>query len=101
MHICQNGQAGGLRQAPQNSATLFQPWPAKTFHRRTIGFVEAGFENVWNAEIRGNALDGLCHCAYMRFTFDDARPGNQEEFAGPNLHVANFKFVMLWIVHDL
>jgi hypothetical protein len=47
----------------------------------SVGFVVAGFEDVGDAEVGGDALDGVGHGARVGLGLDDAGACDEEEFA--------------------
>ena len=46
-----------------------------------VGLVVAGFEDVRDAEVGGDALDGVGHAAGVRLGLDDAGAGDEEQRA--------------------
>ena len=63
-----------------------QSRPAKAFHAGAVGLVVAGFEDVRNAEIAGDALNGLGHAARVGLRLDDARSGNEKQLTCADMH---------------
>ena len=45
-------------------------------------------------QVVGDALNRIRHLACVGFAFDDAGPGDEEERAGADRNVADFKFVI-------
>ena len=66
---------------------------AEAFDAGAVGLVVAGFEDEGNAEVGGDALDGVGHGADVGFGLDDAGAGDEEEPARADLHRADFKRV--------
>ncbi len=57
--IGQYGQAGAVADGAQDAAALSQPGTAKALDGGTVGFVVTGFEDVGNAKVGGDALNGV------------------------------------------
>ena len=93
VHIGQHRQSGRFSQPPQNGGAFFQARSAKAGHRGAVGLVIRGLEDIGDAEIGGNALDGVRHFAHMRFAFDHTRTGNKKQLSRADMDAAYFKFV--------
>ena len=93
MHIGQHWQAGSFCQATQNAHPFLESRPAEALHAGAISFVVAGLENVGNAQVGRDALDGIRHGADVGFGFNDAGAGDQKKLARAHMHRANFKGV--------
>jgi hypothetical protein len=61
MHVGQHGQAGVFGQTAQDARAFDQARAAKALHAGAVGLVVAGLEDVGNAEVGGDALNGLGH----------------------------------------
>ena len=94
MHVGQHRQAGVLGDAAQNARALDEARPAIALHAGAVGLVVAGLEDVGNAEVAGDALNGLGHRARVGLGLDDARAGDQEELARADVDGADFKGVV-------
>ena len=94
MYIGEDGQVRFFGNPLQDGNSLLQTRAAKALHRSTVGFVIRSLENVGKLEIARDALDRIGHPARMRFTLNHTRPGDEEQRAGANRNVANFKFVI-------
>ena len=79
VNVGEHRQSGFLFESAENAAALFEAGTAKAVDRRAVCLVVGGFKDVGNAEIRGNALDGVRHFAYVGFALDDAGPGNEKK----------------------
>ena len=56
-----------------------RPGPRKLVTGGAVGLVVAGFEDVGDAEVGGDALDGVGHGAGVLLALDDAGAGDEEE----------------------
>src|ERR1700683_963854 len=92
MNVGEDGQARLFGEATQNRCALNQAGAAEAGDGSAIGLIVRGFENVRDAEVGGDALDGLGHGADVRFAFDDAGSGNEKELSGADADRANFVF---------
>ena len=68
LDFSQDGQAG------------IQTRPAKRRDRRAIGLVVRSFEHEWNLGCSGDFHQALGHAQGVRFAFNDARTGEQNEW---------------------
>lgn len=91
--IGQHGQSGRVGETAKNSRAFLQTRAAKAGHRGAVGFVIRSLENIRNAEVGCDALEGIGHFAHMRFALDNAWAGDEEELARADMYVAYFKFV--------
>lgn len=91
VHIGQHGEAGFAGEAGKNACALKEAGAAKAFDAGAVGFVVACFEDVRDAEVGGDALDGVGHGAHVRLALDDAGAGDQEEATRSNLDRADFE----------
>ena len=64
-----------------------------------VGFVVAGLEDVGDAEVGGDALDGVGHHAGMGFGLDDAGAGDEEELAAADVDVSDLEGVAGCVAH--
>lgn len=67
--------------------------------RCAIGFVIAGFEDVRDAEVRGDSLDGISHHARMLLGFDDAGTRDQKELSTAHRDVADIEGMAGCVAH--
>ena len=79
MDIGQDGQAGALADGAEDAAALNQPRAAKAFDRGAVRLVVTRLENVRDAEVGGNALDGVGHGAGVLLGLDDTGAADEEE----------------------
>ena len=82
VHVGEDGQAGVFGDAAEDARALFEAGAAKALDAGAVGLVVAGFEDVGNAEIGGDALDGFGDGARMGLGLDDAGTGDRGR-AGP------------------
>jgi len=92
MDIGKHRQPCGFGHATQDAAAFRKARPTKAADRGAIGLVITGFEYIGDAEIAGDALDGVCHLARVSFALNNARPSDEKETAGANMNSADFKF---------
>ena len=95
VNVGEDGEAGGFGYGAQDAATFGEAGAAEAADRGAVGFVVAGFEDVGDAEIGGDALDGVGHGAGVGFGLDDAGAGDEEELATAYGDVADVE----WISH--
>jgi hypothetical protein len=93
VHVGEDGEAGLFSDAPQDACALDETGTPETRDRGAIRFVIRGFEDIGDAEIAGDALDGISHHAGMLFALDNAGAGDEEELATANRDVADFEVV--------
>jgi len=79
--ISEDGKAGVFGDAAKDTRAFFEARAAKASRAGAIRFVVAGFEDVGNSEIRGDALQGFGHLEGVGFRLDDAGTGDEEETA--------------------
>ena len=91
--VGEDGKAGFAGEAAEDARALEKAGAAKAFDAGAVGLVVAGFEDEGDAEVGGDALQGVGHGADVGFAFDDAGAGDEEEPARANLHRADFKRV--------
>ena len=89
MDVSQNGQAGALADGSEDAAAFDEAGAAEAADGGAVGFVVAGFEDVGDAEVGGDALDGVGHGAGMLLGLDDAGAGDEEELAAAYGDVAD------------
>ena len=82
-----------MARRAENARPLFEAGSAKAFDAGAIGLVIAGFEDIGDAEIGCDALNGFGHGARMGLGLDDAGTGDEEEPARADLHGPDFKGV--------
>ena len=81
MDVGQDRQAGVFADGAEDAAAFGDAWAAKAFDGGAVCLVVACLEDVGDAEVGGDALDGVGHEAGMMLGLDDARAGDEEEFA--------------------
>jgi len=79
MNVGQHRHAEFGADFGQHAQALVEAGTAKGFGRSAIGFVEAGFENVKNAERSAGFFERSGHLQAKPFVFNHARPGNQKQ----------------------
>jgi len=79
MHIGQDGNVQFALDLGQDFQPALQARPAKAGAAAAVGLVEAALEDEGNAQCAGHFLQPTGHVHLQLFTFDHARPGDQEE----------------------
>ncbi len=79
--VGEDGEAGGFGYGAENAAAFGEAGAAEASDGGAVSFVVAGFEDVGDAEVGGDALDGVGHGAGVVLGLDDAGAGDEEEFA--------------------
>jgi len=59
--VSKHGEAGGFGDCAEDACAFNQAGAAKTFHAGAVGLVVAGLEDVRDAEVACDALDGVGH----------------------------------------
>ncbi len=80
-----------LCDAAQDARAFDEAGATEAADAGAVGFVVAGFEDVGDVEIGGDALDGLSEGAGVGFAFEDAGAGDEEEAAFADLDVRDLK----------
>ena len=93
--VGEDGEAGGFGYGAEDAAAFGEAGAAEAADGGAVGFVVAGFEDVGDAEVGGDALDGVGHGAGVLLGLDDAGTGDEEEFAAAYGDVADVE----WIGH--
>ena len=91
MNVGEDRQTGVFGEAAKDASSFHEAGTTETLYAGAIGLVVAGLEDVGNAEIGRDALDGFGHFACVGFGLDNAGTGDQEEPARAHLHGADFK----------
>ena len=89
--VGEDGEAGGFGYGAENAAAFDEAGAAEAADGGAVGFVIAGFEDVGDAEVGGDALDGVGHSAGVGLGLDDAGAGDEEEFASAYGDVADIE----------
>jgi len=82
-----------LCDGAEDAAAFREPRAAEAADRCSVGLVVAGLEDVGDAEVGGDALDGVGHFAGVRFGLDDAGTGDEEELGAANGDGAGLEMV--------
>jgi len=93
--VGEDGEAGGFGYGAEDAAAFGEAGAAEAADGGAVGFVVAGLEDVGDAEVGGDALDGVGHGAGVLLGLDDAGAGDEEEFAATYGNVADVE----WIDH--
>ena len=91
--VGEDGQARLPGQAAKYACALCKARATEALDAGAIGFIVAGFEDVGNAQVGGDALDGVCHGAHVGFTFNYAGASYEEKLACADMHGTDFKGV--------
>lgn len=79
MDVCEHGQFKLLPHARQNGESFDQAGTAKRFAGSAVGFVEAGLEDVIDAELCAGFLERCSDVEAKFLALDDARPCDERE----------------------
>ena len=93
--VGEDGEAGGFGYGAEDAAAFREAGAAEAADGGAVGFVVAGFEDVGDAEVGGDALDGISHGAGVGLGLDDAGAGDEEEFASAYGNVADIEGIGL------
>jgi len=77
--------------AAEYSKRFFDSKPAMGVDGSAIRFIVRRLEDVGYADALGDRADRISHLQSMRFTFDEARPGNEEQGSAANFDVSDFE----------
>ena len=81
MDVGEDGQTGIFGDGAQDACAFDQAGAAEAADAGAVGFIVAGFEDVGQVEVGGDALDGVSEGAGVGFTLKDAGAGDEEEAA--------------------
>ena len=93
--VSEDGETGALRYGAEDAAAFDEAGAPEAANGGAIGFVVTGFEDVGDAEVGGDALDGVGHGAGVLLGLDDAGASDEEELAAAYGDVAYVE----WIGH--
>ena len=99
MDVGKDGQAGGLGDGAEDARAFDQAGAAEAVDGGAVGLVVAGLEDVGDAEVGGDALDGVGHHAGVGLGLDDAGAGDEEELAASDGDIADFERVVGCVAH--
>ena len=92
VNVGKNRQARAFLDVRKNAQALFQPRPAIGRNRRPVRLVVRRLENQRNAEFARDCADFFRHQHSVRFAFDHAGTGDQEQRCVPaEADLANLK----------
>jgi hypothetical protein len=80
VNVREHGHAGFALYFFEDFQTFIEAWPAESVFAGAIGFVEAGFENVSEAELVANLFDPGGDEQAKRFGFDHAWAADHEKW---------------------
>jgi len=80
--VGEDGEAVVSGDAAEDARALLQSRPSKAVDRRAVGLVVAGFEDVRNLQIGGDALDRVGEGAGVGLAFEHAGARDEEEVGG-------------------
>ncbi len=89
--VGEDGEAGGFGDGAEDAAAFGEAGAAEALDGGAVGLVVAGFEDVGDAEVGGDALDGVGHGAGVGLGLDDAGAGDEEELAAAYGDVADIE----------
>ena len=93
--VGEDGETGALRYGAEDAAAFDEAGAPEAANGGAVGFVVTGFEDVGDAEVGGDALDGVGHGAGVLLGLDDAGASDEEELAAAYGDVAYVE----WIGH--
>ena len=93
VHVGEDGKVRLFGDAAEDAGAFDEAGAAKARDRGAVGLVVGGLEDVGDAEIAGDALDGIGHHARVLLTLDDAGAGDEEELAAADRDIADFEVV--------
>jgi len=93
MHVGEDGQAGVSGDLAEDADTLSKARAAIALDAGAVGFVVAGLEDVRDAEIGSDALNGVCHFGGVGLAFNDAGSGDKKQPPFAYLDRSDFKRV--------
>jgi hypothetical protein len=79
--VGEDGEAVLLGDAAEDACAFSEAGAAEAVDGGAVGLVVAGFEDVGDAEVGGDALDGVGHAAGVRLGLDDAGAGDEKQRA--------------------
>ena len=93
VHVGEDGEVRLSGDAAQDARAFGEAGTAEAGDRGAIGLVIGSLEDVGDAEVAGDALNGIGHEARVLLAFDDARAGDEEELTRANRDIADFEVV--------
>ena len=99
MDVGEDGEIILLGDGPEDAGAFDYSRTAEAVDRGAVGFIVAGFEDVWDAKVGGDALDRVGHHAGMLFGFDNAGAGDEEEFSATYGDVADLEGMVGCVAH--
>ena len=94
VYIGEDGEMCVFGDAAQDARAFGEAGSAEAGDRGAVGLVVGGLEDVWHAEIAGDALDGIGHHAGVLLALDDAGAGDKKELAAADRDGADFEVVL-------
>jgi len=92
--VGEDWQAGVFGDRSEDSCTFNQARSAEAADAGAVGLVITRFENIWNIQVGGDALDGLSERAGVAFAFEDARASDEEELALADFDGCDLEWVL-------
>jgi hypothetical protein len=97
--IGEDREAVGLADGAEDAAAFSEAGAAEAVDGGAVGLVVAGLEDVGDAEVGGDTLDGVGELASVWFGLEDARAGDEEEVAVAGGDVAEGEAVRMGVRH--
>ena len=91
--VGEDWQASIFGDGAEDACAFDQAGAAEAADAGAVGFVVAGFEDVGDVEVRGDALDCLGEGAGVAFAFEDAGSADEEDLAVADFDGGNVKGV--------
>jgi hypothetical protein len=97
--VGEDGEAVGFGDGAEDACAFDESGAAEAVDGGSVGLVVAGLEDVGDAEVGGDALDGVGHHAGVGLGLDDAGAGDEEELAVADGDVADLEGVVGCVTH--
>jgi hypothetical protein len=97
--VGKDGKPAALADGAEDTAALDQSRAAKALDGGAVRLVVACLEDVRNAEVGGNALDGISHRASVLLRLDDTGAADEEEPASAYRHLMRGRADIEWVGH--
>jgi hypothetical protein len=98
MDVSEDGQAGVFANSVEDSSTFDEAGAAKALDGGAVRLVVAGLEDIRDAKVGSDSLDGVGHHAGMLFGLDDTGTSDEKELAAANGDCADFEGVVHRII---
>ena len=79
VNVCEDRKCVALADSTKDASAFVQTGAPEAVNRGAVRLVVAGLEDVRDAQVRGDALDGVGEGPRVGFAFDDAGTRDEEE----------------------